>query len=213
MRELMIAAAVAVAAAGASGDVLFDNFGPGDSYALDTGWAISHGAILAGAVYEQAVAFTVTGGDYYFDSADLAVFNTIGPDLVHLDLRADAGGNVGEVLESTTASGVIPWFVHAEPMTATFSGTTVLREGETYWLSLRTEETDAVGAWASNIIGDYGLHAFQLNGEGWNPSYGDPTDQFTQRAVFRINGTAVPAPGTGVLALLAGGTVCRRRRA
>ena len=88
MRELMIAAAVAVAAAGASGDVLFDNFGPGDSYALDTGWAISHGAILAGAVYEQAVAFTVTGGDYYFDSADLAVFNTIGPDLVHLDLRA-----------------------------------------------------------------------------------------------------------------------------
>lgn len=209
--QFAIGCAVAFGAMGASGDVLYDNFGDGDTYLLDRGWTISYGGPLGGDVYEQAVAFTVTGGDYYFDSADLAVLNNFGPDLVYLALHADAGGNVGAVLESTSASGVTEPFVYAVPMNASFSGTTVLEDGQTYWLSLRTEETDALASWAFNAVDDFGLRAQQLNGGGWTPHYGDPgTD--SQRGVFRINGTAVPAPGTSALALFACTALCRRRR-
>lgn len=214
MNKLMTAmgCAVAVGAAGASGDVLYDNFGAGDTYSLDTGWTISYGGPLAGAVYEQAVSFTVTGGDYYFDSADLAVLNNYGPDLVYLDLHADAGGNVGAVLESTSASGVTDPFVHAAPMNAIFSGTTLLEDGQTYWLSLRTDQTDALASWAYNIVDDFGLRAWQLNGGGWTPVYGDPNTD-SERGVFRIHATAVPAPGAAGMALLAFAGFARRRRA
>ncbi len=214
MKRNMIAVGCVLAAAGmgASGEVLYDNFGAGDTYSLDRGWTISYGGPLAGAVWEQAVAFTVTGGDYYFDSADLAVLNNYGPDLVYLDLHADAGGNVGAVLESTSASGVTDPFVYAEPMHAAFSGTTLLEDGQTYWLSLRTDQTDALASWAFNVIDEFGLRAYQLDGGGWMPEYGVPgTD--SQRGVFRINATAVPAPGVPGVALLACAGFCRRRRA
>ena len=64
----------------------------------------------------------------------------------------------------------------------------------------RTEEEDAWLSWAFNIVDDFGLRAWQLNNGPWNPAMGIPgTD--SERGVFRINGTLVPAPG--MLAMLA----------
>jgi hypothetical protein len=209
MHKPLFLGAVALTAAAAHADVLYSNFGPGDTYSLDRGWTLSYGGPLGGDVYEQAVAFTVSGGDYYFDNAEVAVLLNWGPDIVYMDLHADDNGNVGDILESTTATGVTDPFVWAPPMVATFSGSTVLHDGQTYWLSMRTEQTDALASWAFNVIDDFGLYAWQLNGGGWNPEMGIPgTD--SQRAVFRINATAIPAPAT--LTLLAPLALARRRR-
>jgi len=194
----------------ASADVLFSNFGPDDTYDLTFGWTLSYGGPLGGDVYEDAVAFTVTGGDYWFDSAEVAVNNFFGPDIVYFNLHADADGVPGDVLDSTSATGTTPPGEHNPPMLADFGGDTLLLEGRTYWLALRTEETDALLSWAFNIMDDFGLRAWQLNNGPWHPVYGDPNTD-SERGVFRINGTLVPAPGA-ISLLGVTGVVARRRR-
>lgn len=177
----------------AAADVLYSNFGSNDTYDLEYGWTLSYGGPLGGDAYEDAVAFTVTGGDYYFDSADVAVNHFWGPDIVHFTLHADENGSPGTALDTTSSSGVIPPGTQSSPMTGNFGGNIILQNGQTYWLALRTESTDAWLSWAFNIVDDFGLRAWQLNGGPWNPTYGIPgTD--SERGVFRINGTPVPAP-------------------
>lgn len=203
-------AAIAVAAT-AEADVLYSNFGPDDTYALNIGAALSYGGPLGGQVNEAAVPFTVTGGDYYFDSAEVAILHSWGPDLVYADLRNDDNGAPGAVLETTSGSGVTNPFTWAPPMELAFSGGLLLEEGQQYWLALRTEETDALLSWAHNVVDDFGLRAWRMDGGPWNTAFGTPgTD--SQRSVFRINAT--PVPGPGALALLGvAGLLCRRRRA
>jgi hypothetical protein len=211
MKTLIMAGAViALAASAAQADVLYSNFAAGDTYDLEYGWTLSYGGPLGGDAYEDAVAFTVTGGDYYFDSADVAINHFWGPDLVYVSLHADDGGAPGTVLDETTASGVNPPFTQSSPMSANFGGDVILQEGQQYWLSIRTEETDAWLSWAFNIVDDFGLRAWQLNNGPWNPTLGLPgTD--SERGVFRINGTLVPAPGALAMLLVAGAARRRRR--
>ena len=200
-----------VSAAEVSADVLYSNFGAGDAYDTTYGWTLSYGGPLGGDAYEDAVAFTVTGGNYYFDSAEVAINHFWGPDLVHFNLHADAGGTPGAVLDSTSASGVVPPGTLAAPMLANFGGDIILQNGQTYWLAARTDETDAHLSWAFNVINDFGLRAWQLNNGPWNPTMGIPgTD--SERGVFRINGTPVPAPTMLTLLAVAGAARRRRRR-
>ena len=195
----------------ASGDVIYSNFGAGDTYDLEYGWTLAYGGPLGGDSYEDAVAFTVTGGDFYFDSADVAVNHFWGPDLVHFNLHADDNGSPGSILDSSSASGVIASGTQSSPMTANFGGDLILQNGQTYWLALRTDEQDAWLSWAFNIVDDFGLRAWQVNNGPWNPTLGSPgTD--SERGVFRINGTAVPAPGMAALLAIAGAVRIRRRR-
>jgi hypothetical protein len=209
------AAAAAIILAGgapvAFADVLFSNFGPGDAYDTTYGWTLSYGGPLGGAVHEDAAPFTVSGGDYYLDSAEVAVSRFWGPDLVHFNLHADDDGVPGVVLDSTSAPGVVEPGTIGPPMVADFGGDTLLEEGRTYWIALRTDETDAHLSWAFNVIDDFGLRAWQLNNGPWNPALGIPgTD--SERGVYRINGTLVPAPGAVLLLTVAGPARGRRRR-
>jgi hypothetical protein len=202
-------------AATASADVLYSNFAAGDTYDLEYGWTLSYGGPLGGDAYEDAVAFTITGRDYYFDSADVAMNHFWGPDVVHFTLHADASGAPGAALDTASASGVIPPGTQSSPMSANFGGDIILQNGQTYWLAARTESTDAWLSWAFNIVDDFGLRAWRLNGGAWNPTYGIPgTD--SERGVFRINGTPVPAPGMlallGIAGALRGSRASRRRR-
>lgn len=201
---------VFIATAGpASADVLYSNFGAGDTYDLEYGWTLSYGGPLGGDAFEDAVAFTITGGDFYFDSAEVAVNLFFGPDLVHFNLHADDGGTPGTILGSTSASGVVTPGTLAPPMMASFDGDIILKDGQTYWLALRSDETDAWLSWAYNVVDDFGLRAWQVNNGPWNSVMGTPgTD--SERGVFRINGTPVPAPG--VLAVLALSGMFGRRR-
>jgi hypothetical protein len=202
---------IAGGAGTASADVLYSNFGPNNSYDTTFGWTLSYGGPLGGDAFEDAVPFTVVGGDYSFDSAEVAVSHFWGPDLVHFNLHADAGGVPGAVLDSTSASGVVAPGTLGPPMLAGFGGEVILEQGQTYWLALRTEETDAHLSWAFNVVNDFGPRAWQLNNGQWNPTMGIPgTD--SERGVFRINGTPVPAPpALAVLALTVAARLRRQR--
>lgn len=213
MRTLVAGTALILLSVDARADVLYNNFAPGDVYDLEYGWTLSYGGPLGGDAYEDAVAFTVTGGDYYFDSADVAVNHFWGPDLVHFNLHADAAGVPGAVLDTTSASGVITPGTPSSPMTANFGGDIILHNGQTYWLALRTDETDAWLSWAFNVVNDFGLRAWQVNNGPWNPVMGIPgTD--SERGVFRINGSPIPAPGMLTMLAIAGaiGLPSRHRR-
>lgn len=197
----------------ASADVLYSNFGAGDTYDTSFGWTLSYGGPLGGDAYEDAVAFTVTGGAYTFDSAEFALNHFWGPDLVHVNLHANDGGVPGIILDSSSASGVVPPGTLAPPMMANFGGDIILEDGQTYWLALQTEQEDAWLSWAFNVVDDFGLRAWQVNDGPWNPVLGIPgTD--SERGVFRINGTLVPAPGMLALLAIAGAAApgIRRRR-
>jgi uncharacterized protein (TIGR03382 family) len=199
-------------AASAQADALYSNFGPGNSYDTTFGWTLSFGGPLGGDAYEDAVSFTVTGGDYLFDTAEVAINHFWGPDLVYFNLHADAAGSPGAVLDSTSASGVIEPGTMGPPMIADFGGDVVLHNGQTYWLAARTEQTDAHLSWAFNVVDDFGLRAWRLNNGPWNPTFGIPgTD--SERGVFRINATPVPAPAVLAVLGLAGSVFARRRRA
>jgi hypothetical protein len=207
MRQFGALAFVVIAGMGGAAwaDVLFSNFGEGDVYDTTYGWTLSYGGPLGGDVYEDAAPFTVTGGDYHFDNAEVAINRFYGPDLVYFTLHADAGGVPGEALDSTSASGTVTPGTLEAPMVADFGGDVVLEEGRTYWLAARTEKTDALLSWAFNVIDDFGLRAWRLNGGPWNPALGIPgTD--SERDVYRINGTPVSGcyadfTGDGVLDL------------
>jgi hypothetical protein len=212
MQLLKIAACALLGGCGtAAADVLYSNFAAGNAYDTTFGWTLSYGGPLGGDAFEDAVAFTVAGGDYLFNSAEVAVSHFWGPDLVHFNLHADDGGAPGAVLDSTSASGVATPGTLGPPMLADFGGDVVLENGRTYWLALRTEETDAHLSWAFNIVDDFGLRAWQLNNGAWHPTLGIPgTD--SERGVFRIHGTPVPAPATLGLLALAGAARTPRRR-
>ena len=216
MRSIKNAACSLVVIAGcvgtASADVLYSNFGASDAYDTSFGWTLSYGGPLGGLAYEDAVPFTVTGGDYFFNSAEVAVSHFWGPDLVHFNLHADDGGVPGAVLDSTIGRGVVTPGTLGPPMVADFGGDFVLEEGQTYWLALRTEETDAHLSWAFNVIDDFGPRTQQLNNGPWERFDGIPgTD--SERGVFRINGAPVPAPaGLALLALTGAARVRRQRR-
>jgi uncharacterized protein (TIGR03382 family) len=203
---------VAACAAAAPADVLYSNFAANDEYDTTYGWTLAYGGPLGGDIYEDAVAFTVSGGDYYFDTAEVAVSRFWGPDIVYFNLHADEDGVPGTVLDSTSASGVVDPGTLGPPMVAEFGGDLVLEDGRTYWLALRTEETDAHLSWAFNIVDDFGLRAWRLNKGPWNPVYGDPNTD-SERGVFRINATPVPAPAAIPLLVLASAGHLRRRRA
>ena len=202
---------IAGSAGAASADVLYSNFGPNNGYDLVYGWTLSYGGPLGGDAYEDAARFTVSGGSYFFDSAEVAVSRFWGPDIVHFNLHADDGGSPGAVLDSTSASGTVTPGTLGPPMVANFGGDVVLEEGRSYWLALRTEETDAHLSWAFNIVDDFGLRAWQLNNGPWHPVMGIPgTD--SERGVFRIHGTVVPGPATVALLGFAGAAGIGRRR-
>jgi MYXO-CTERM domain-containing protein len=215
MRSIRQAACAFTVMAGcggaASAEVIYNNFGPSDAYDTTFGWTLSYGGPLGGDAFEDAVSFTITRRDSYFDSAEVAVNHFWGPDLVYFALHADDAGVPGAVLDTATASGVVPAGTVGPPMVANFGGDVILEVGRTYWLALRTEETDAHLSWAYNLIDDFGPRAWQLNNGPWNPTMGIPgTD--SERGVFRINGTPVPAPAALPLLVLAGAARIRRRR-
>lgn len=207
-----VAATIFLVTSGAArADVLFNNFGPGDSYLGNTGWTVINGGPV-GAHIEEASSFTVSGGDFFFTTAEFGAGHLFGPNVLIVTLHDDAAGVPGDPIESVTLVDQLLRFpnkpqTNYPPVVAPFSGGTVLRDGSTYWLSMSTvTDTDAWAAWNYNITGDLGLRAFREDSGPWSPHTGDP------RGVFRVNGAPVPSPATLALPVALALRAARRRR-
>jgi hypothetical protein len=198
-----VVVATGVSATPAPADVLFDNFGSGDSYVVDTGWSVAWGVDF-GVDLDQAAVFDVTGGDYFLDTIEIAIGHLFGPNLLFIDLHTDDAGVPGAVIDSTTISDVHPFGMFNPPLAADFGGDVMLEEGESYWVAISTVNDHAWFAWNYNVTGDLGLRADREDLGPWDPTSGDP------RGAFRVNATPVPAAPT--LAALAMASMFGRRR-
>jgi hypothetical protein len=137
---------------------------------------------------------------------EFAVGLNSGPNAFQVRVHDDDGGLPGKELEQVTIINQMPQFgpVHP-PVVVDFGGATLLSPGQ-YWISM-SAPTGTSAAWSRNSIGDLGPRAFQINNGFWELG-----EERSQRSVFRLHGTLVPAPSAiWLLALLVCAPCVRRR--
>jgi len=209
-RTVLIVAAILFIAAGQAGaDVLFNTFGPGDSYQTAIGWTIG---LPPGTPdnFAQGNQFSFTGlQSYRLDSIELAVGLVAGTNQVNVSLMNDAAGLPAAVLEAFSFTDQMgPFGSNNPPLVGTSVAHPLLAPGMNYWL-IASASNDTWAAWNLSSLGGAGQLARSTNGGEWSTS----ENPF---AAFRINGTLVPVPGAvllGVLGLGFAGGLLRRRSA
>jgi hypothetical protein len=189
--------------------IVYNNFGPGNTFTGSGPAAVEGGQYIAN-------AFTVTGSSFDITQISLALFveDSFGeaPDFT-VQLLADSGGEPGSVIQSWSLTSVPDYpgaFTTSLQPGQTISGITgvTLTEGTTYWLEAQPTHPEAspLGVWDENSTGAMGPVSYEYGGV-WTASV-------TQtNFAFQILGNAVstvPTPepaslvllGTGMLALV-----------
>jgi hypothetical protein len=170
-------------------EVVFSNLGPSDTFSDSIGYSIG-GQHVAG-------RFTVGPQNYLLSSAEMALTDDNGgANSFSIYVRTDDGGLPGIALADSSVSGVPPY--PPTLVTVDFSSSSLqLLAGTTYWLTSEglVEPTGGTGGWWANSVGQTGNVA--RVGSQWMYF---PNESST---AFRITGTAIPEPGTILLASIA----------
>jgi hypothetical protein len=200
-RIVLIAVGIVFLAGGQAGaTVLFNTFGPGDSYTTYAGWVLGVGFPWPGNNITQGDQFSFTGLQAYnLATIELAAGLVTGTNQLNVSLMSDAGGQPGAVMESFSFTDQMDGFGGSYPP---LLGTSVLHPlltpGTDYWL-IASAPDDTCAAWNISSPGVVGQHAYKQGAGAWEIIDG------TALGAFRINGTigapVIPAPG----ALLLGG--------
>ena len=188
------------------GDVIFSNFGPGDSYNTSQSYPVTEGEPFGGNDFDQGEAFTVFNGDFFLNSINLAMSLSVGQNTVFIDVYDTVDGLPGEIVDSAVIHGQMQGpGANGPPITATFDGSTILQGGHQYFVTA-SADTDSLLTWSLNDQDHDGLHVRRINLGDWT-EFDTPAS-----AAYRINGTLVPAPGALALLGMAGMAIRRRRR-
>lgn len=190
------------AASHTQADVLFNNFGPGDTYYSGAAWTVgSAGGINA----SVAMFFDVSAStSYEFDGFALAAKYFSGTDGIRVSLCSDSGGLPGASLESfsltpSSRGGVL---------TASSTLHTTLAAGGRYWLAAYGADLTTSAGWFFSPVDTRGAAHSQDLGASWVLHSPDPV------GAFRISATVVPEPTTcqlGCVLALGGAMLLRRR--
>src|SRR5207253_1021749 len=113
--------------------VVFDNFGPANTYQPNLGWAIT-GPTNANGQFTQGDQFTPSGTGA-LTSIDIAMGLEQVPNHFDLFLANDAAGLPGAVLESFSVKDAMEDFGNTDPpITLNSAAHPVLTSGTPYWL-------------------------------------------------------------------------------
>jgi len=175
-------------------DVVFNNFGPGDSFP-------DAGRLLQGETFgtignvDQATAFTVGSSNYLLTDIRIGVTVSGPPNTgtgpLDLILATDAGGLPGILLKTFpfTLNNTGKQIVHA-----TDAATLQLNAGATYWI-IADAKGHFDGGWDNNNIGDLGPTAGRSDNGPWSLHGANDT-----RLTLRVEGNvAVPEPASFVV--------------
>lgn len=188
----------------ANGDIIFNNFGPGDSYDV-SGRLLQGESVGTIGNVDQAVSFTVGAISYDLTSVSVAIGATAPPNIgtgpVDIILATDVGGLPGATLQLSPLNINVPG---TQVWTAPFPGTLTLSANTTYWVIVDAKTTFD-GGWAFNSIGDIGPTAGRTNNNPWNLR---PQDD---RYATRVEGRPVPEPVSMALMSLGAIGLLRKR--
>ena len=183
-----------LAAGTAHGQVLFTNFGANQTYGTNR-WEVSSGVCSLNAI---GVRFTPSQSALFAD-AKMALAHSpfdgpnqtpAGPNQVTVDLRTDAAGVPGTILETFSATGLPEADGSSAVITVTSVTHPALAAGTFYWLVLSTVDPATCDFWFYNSTGDLAdasnialAYSGSPNGPWQVPASGDP------RPAFQIDGT------------------------
>jgi hypothetical protein len=199
----------------ASPIVVYDNFGPGQSYNIG-GWNVAGPTNPDGPAFEQAVAEPFTPATTVtLDSVLVPIFPVGATNSVIVSLRSDVigpgGAEPGAPLESFTVTGLPAGGTVFELDSISHP---ILDAGTTYWIAVFPGTSDGFAAWNENTTGASGISFTFDGGNTWNWDYYSSTFGNTS-AAFEVLGNQVSTPEPSSLAMLAGLGACiigRRRR-
>ena len=207
----LVITALALAACPAvwAGTIVFDNFGPGDTYDTGGWWFGNYtgGSVIGGADFTPSQSGVI--GDIW-----TGMSSSVRPATITMSLYTDAGNEPGTVLWSQTFVDAVDDWGSVTHLAVT-SGPTITA-GTLYWLiGLVPSEITNTVSWWQNVIDDKGIHAQSSDGGAtWSVN----TNPDLDRETFRIgldDGDPIPLPGTLFLILTGGGVIAvsgRRRR-
>jgi len=174
--------------------VVFNSFGPGNTYGSGIVWAVS-GASVSGGYRGQAEFFTpATSG--YLSSVLLATYHISGSGLSNFYIAQDNGNGIpGNILESFTdvlnaSSGFVTLNSTVKPL---------LQAGTEYWLCDEPAADYSYNAWYQNNQGYAPGSAFERSEWSWSAIPGAENS-----GVFRVSVTPVPEPSVTGLVILCG---------
>src|SRR6187401_2546276 len=128
---------LAISFSAARADVVYSNFGPGNSFETSAFVIAGPNAPFIGS-FIRSVAFT-PNQDYYLDSVDLVLSNRQdGPKTYDVVIGGEVAGLPGNSLEQAAVS--VPDI--RALLSATFSHTSVLHANQQYWLWVKPRGVD-----------------------------------------------------------------------
>ena len=196
--------------------VIFDGFGPGDSFEIPRVVSVANDdVVIGGNVVAQdsdwALAFETPGQQSVFQSLEIALSFVRDANEVDIFLRESAGGLPGALIESFHLSGVLVdvGSIHALASTAN----PVLAANTRYWIEM------SAGEEGTNVVSLTGWQSSTGNGSPRARQFDEGAWQFSgfSSYAYRVNanfdGGSVPEPTTlALMSIAMAGFGFQRRR-
>lgn len=209
--HLFALAAMMAGASSLPGAVIYSNFGPGDSYDVNSRWFVGF-ALAGGGETRMAAPFSHVNS-FQLTSIQVPTANGVDPNSFTVTLNADNNGTPGAVIESfsniaftTQGGGMITLNSSLNPL---------IGAGSTNWIVLRATAAPTYGWWYindQNLTGIWTASKTQQFTWLYTSTWPSPAFQINGTAVTDPNGGGVPEPSAIVLtALGVAGLVVRRR--
>jgi len=183
--------------------VVYDSFGPGNTYNTGVVWVVSGASDSGG--YRGQAEFFVPAVSGYLSNVQLATYRLGGSALSNFYIAQDNGSGIpGVVLETyanvQNANGLL-----------TINSTThpLLQAGQTYWLCDEPAAANSNNGWyqnSQNVINGFAFERAQWSWSSVPAAYSPPS------GVFRVTVTPVPEPSVMALMTVAAGVAGLRLR-
>jgi hypothetical protein len=188
----------------ASPIVLYNNFGPGQSYSLESFDVAGANSFLTEEGLAEPFTPTITTT---FDAVLLPLDNYADGNFINVSLVADVGGGPGPTPLVTFSDGMLPYQNDGTVIDLAWNSSLgpdpVLTAGTTYWITA-TVPFYSVEQWFLNTTGarrfDFGVFGFDAVGPSWVSS----TAPTNVAPAMEVLGNTVSTPEPSAFAMLAG---------